>query len=456
MTDTIAAIATGNVKSAIGVVRISGPDAITSIARLFNAFCGTNMSCAEERKQYYGKFTDKEGRLLDVCLCVIMRAPKSYTGENTAEIYSHGSVVVISEILNALISIGLRMAMPGEFTKRAFLAGKIDLTQAEATVDLIDAQTASAANNAVRQLSGAVSKKLMSINRALTDIMVHFHAVVDYPDEEIDEFVIQNYVSTLTDIECKLRHMADTFARGRVLVEGIPTAIVGRPNTGKSSLLNAILGYERAIVTEVAGTTRDTIEEKVQFGGVLLRLVDTAGLQNTSDIVEQRGIERTRAALSSAGLIILVFDGSQPLNRKDYDIFDLLPEETPYIIVINKCDLPLKIEQSELETLGVSACTISALTGEGIDLLEESIKEMFPFFSEEPAGELITNARQADAIGRARNSVGNAMTALTESVTADAILTDIESAVLAIGEVTGETMREDIISGIFERFCVGK
>jgi len=474
LSDTIAAVATGGVVSAIGIVRISGDNSLTVADNMFRAACGARVLDFESRRMYYGElFKMGQGMgqgtvpchtrcLIDLCLCIVSRAPNSYTGEDTVEFHCHGSPVVLAEVLSVLFKQGVRQALPGEFTRRAFLNGRMDLVQAEAVIDLIEAETPASAQNAAGQLRGAISLKMDSVYDRLVDIMAHFHAVIDYPDEDIDDFKIQDYLSSLSDIKDDLQQLLDTHDRGKVLREGIPTAIIGRPNTGKSSLLNALLGYDRAIVTEIAGTTRDTIEEKLLIGNVLLRLIDTAGLRKTNDSVEKLGVERTLAAISGAGLVLLVLDGSEPLKSDDYDALRSIPPDIPKIAVVNKSDLPAVLSSGELAEFNIKNCTVSALSGEGLDSLDEEIRKLFPVFGgdlsgENPiSGELLTNIRQAEAISRAMESVCLAISALTASVTPDAVLTDLESALSAIGEVTGKTMREDIISRIFERFCVGK
>jgi len=332
----------------------------------------------------------------------------------------------------------------------------MDLTQAEAVIDLIESETPAAAFNAAGQLHGVISLKMESVYSKLTDIMAHFHAVIDYPDEDIDDFKITDYLSVLHDIETELQQMLDTHERGKVLREGIPTAIIGRPNTGKSSLLNALLGYDRAIVTEIAGTTRDTIEERVLLGNVLLRLIDTSGVIKTEDRIGKLGVERTHVGISNANLVILVLDGSESLTCEDYDALRSIPDDTPKIIAVNKSDLPAAISTSDLIEFAKDSCNISAKSGEGFNCLKEKIENLFPEFGVQQTGELITNARQAEAISRAFEAVLSAEKSLTASVTPDAVLTDIEAAISAIGEITGKVMREDIVSKIFERFCVGK
>ena len=459
MTDTIAAVATGNCVSAIGIIRISGNNALTAADSIFRTSSGIRLENAENRRVYYGEIIDTridDFRLIDLCLCIVSRGSGSYTGEDTVEFHCHGSPVVLFEILHMLFDHGVRPALPGEFTKRAFLNGKMDLTQAEAVIDLIESETPGAAMNAAGQLHGFFGSKMDTVYNKLVDIMAHFHAVIDYPDEDIDDFKVQNYLTTLNDIKTELDRMLDTHERGTILRNGLPTAIIGRPNTGKSSLLNALLGYERAIVTDIAGTTRDTIEEKLLIGKVLLRLIDTAGLRKTNDSIEKLGVERTLATLSGAGLVILVLDGSEPLKNEDFDALRSIPPDVPKIAVVNKSDLPTALTASELGELGIKCCRVSALSGEGLNYLDEEIQKMFPDFDCSPSGEFITNVRQIDALKRASDSIGLALSALPSSVTPDAVLTDIEAALTAIGEITGKTMREKIISRIFERFCVGK
>ncbi|MCL2628947.1 MAG: tRNA uridine-5-carboxymethylaminomethyl(34) synthesis GTPase MnmE [Oscillospiraceae bacterium] len=456
LSDTIAAIATGSLISAIGIIRISGSDAISAAGKMFRAKNGTSLKDAKSGRMYYGELCDNGSELIDLCLCTVSRAPNSYTGEDTVELHCHGSPVLLRVVLSTLFSYGVRAAKEGEFTKRAFLNGRLDLTQAEAVIDLIEAETPYGAKNAAGQLRGVVYTKMNTVYNRLVDIMAHFHAVLDYPDEDIDEFKLQDYLTSLKEIEDELSEMIKTHDRGKSINSGIRAAIIGRTNTGKSSLLNALLGYDRAIVTDIAGTTRDTIEEKIIIGNVLLRLIDTAGLRKTEDTVEKLGIDRTLEALSEAELIIIVLDGSEKLSDEDYNVLKSVPQGIPTIIVLNKSDLPTALKPTELAKFGLKYCRISALTGEGLALLDEEIQKMFPEFISSPSGEIITNMRQVEAITRAAGSIRLAAAALTAAVTPDAVLTDIEAALAAIGEVTGKTVKEDIVSRIFERFCVGK
>jgi len=456
LSDTIAAIATGGTISAIGIIRMSGMDSIAIADKVFRAYSAARLTQAKDRQMYYGELLDADGEIIDIVLCVVSRGPNSYTGENTAEFQCHGSPLVLSEVLKTLFKHGARQALQGEFTKRAFLNGRMDLIQAEAVIDLIESETVPAAQNAAGQLRGAVGIKLESAYASLVDIMAHFHAVLDYPDEDIDDFKMAVYLESLCTVRDELARLLSTHERGKIMQIGVPTAIIGRPNTGKSSLLNALLGYDRAIVTDIPGTTRDTIEERVVFGGIALRLIDTAGLRQTDDAVEKLGVERTRLALRDAGLVIIVLDGSVPLLKEDHEALSSISQEVPRIAVINKSDLPTAFDADTLDRFGIDCLRISAQTGDGLSALDAKIRELFPFPENVPSGEIITNARQADAISRALNNVSHAMDAIAAEVTPDAVLTDIEAALSNIGEVTGKTMREDVISRIFERFCVGK
>lgn len=459
MPDTIAAVATGGVVSAVGIIRISGPEALSAADRIFRPKSGIKISEAEDRKLVYGSLLGVDGAVLDLCLCTVSRAPNSYTGEDTVEFHCHGSPVVLSEGMRALFSVGVRQALAGEFTKRAFLNGRMDLSQAEAVIDLIEAETAAAAKNAAGQLMGTIGKTIDGVYEALVDLSAHFFAVIDYPDEDIEDFEIRDYDAVLKDAETTLSGLLSTLDRGRVMKDGVATAIIGRPNVGKSSLLNALVGFERAIVTPVAGTTRDTIEEKLRVGSVLLRLVDTAGIRASADHIERLGVERALKAASSARLVVAVFDGSAPLGEDDEKVLELAASAEYRIAVINKCDLSRKIDVAAVEARLGKVVYVSARTGAGLDDFAGEVDRLFGALSPDgsvPAGGILTNLRQADAIGRALESIRASRDALGAGATADAVLTDIETALKALGEVTGKTIREDIVGRIFERFCVGK
>ena len=455
MSDTIAAIATPQLPGAIGILRLSGPDTLAALDRVFRARNGRSAGAQQPRSMVYGDLLDRSGSVIDRVLCVRFAGPNSYTGEDCAEIHCHGSPVVLNAGLAALLAAGCRQARGGEFTQRAFLNGRMDLIQAESVADLIDAETAEAAKNAVCQLNGVLSRTIAGIYDGLMAMAARFYAVVDYPDEDIEDVQRQEMLDTLSRAQRELERLLATFSRGQLLKQGVPAVILGRPNAGKSSLLNALLGYDRAIVTDIAGTTRDTVEEKVLVGGVLLRLTDTAGIRDSADRIEAMGVERSRQAAQRAALALLVLDGSQPLTDEDEQAM-AAAEQTPRLLVlVNKSDLPQKLDTAALAERFPRVLHISAQTGAGLDALAETVAALYPA-GETPAGELLTNARQADAVERALSAVAEARGALDMGMTPDVVLTGCEAALEALGELNGKRIREDLVDTIFSRFCVGK
>jgi len=461
--DIIAAISTGAVATAIGIVRVSGQGCFALCDKVFRAMNGRAFSDNPARNMIYGDMLDSQGRVIDRGLAVRFPGPHSYTGEDSAEFHCHGSPVVLRELLEALFSAGARQAKAGEFTRRAFLNGQLDLTQAEAVIDLIDAETAAAARNAAAQLDGGLRRVLEPIQDALLEVSSRFYAVVDYPDEDIEDIQPEQISQALQTANESLSRLLATCQRGKVLKSGVRTAIVGRPNAGKSSLLNALAGYDRAIVTDIPGTTRDTVEESVLCGGTLLRLIDTAGIRETEDTVERIGVERSRAAMESADLVLAVVDGSVPVSEADMPFLLSAARQSRWILIWSKADItpadafldfpmPLSMEYHS----PAAVVQLSSITGEGLDKLESAVADLFPAGGGTESGTLLTDQRQEEAAMRARDAVGRAAEALADGLTPDAVLTDVEEALDALGELTGRTAKEEIVSRIFQRFCVGK
>ena len=456
--DTIAAIATAPGAAAIGVLRVSGDDAFAVLDQVFFPV-GRPMAEQGDRRMVYGELRSSGGEVLDRCLAVRFAGPASYTGEDSAELYCHGGTLVLRLALEALFAAGARQAEAGEFTRRAFLHGRMDLTEAEAAADLLSAETAAAAKNAAAQLGGALRRRVERVYERLMDVAARFYAVVDYPDEDIADLSGDELRAALCFAEAELTELLGSYARGRVLKRGVPTAILGAPNAGKSSLLNALVGYDRAIVTDIPGTTRDTLEETVELGGVPLRLIDTAGIRETADQVERLGVERSRRAAEEAELLLVLIDGSAAPAAEGTEAFFAplklaAASGKPWILIQTKSDLGALIDDegwAQPET----AIALSSVTHEGFDALAEAVRALYPLDGTE-RGTLLTNPRQADAVTRALHAVRRAADAYGAGLTPDAILTDAEDAISALGELTGKALREDLVHAIFSRFCVGK
>ena len=450
--DIIAAIATPAGPGAIGILRLSGPGAAKLAARCFRPLGKKPLEEHPVRTLVYGDLLDREGQAIDRCLCTYSLAPESYTGEDTAEFHCHGSPMVLSLGLEALFAQGARQAGPGEFTRRAFLNGKLDLAQAEAVGDLLEARSREGARHAAGRLSGALSRRVGEIYSALVDVMAHFHAVLDYPDEDIDPFRMEELSATLTQQQQALDGLLATCRRGRQLQRGVSCALVGRPNAGKSSLLNALAGYDRAIVTDIPGTTRDTLEVEVELGGVPVRLIDTAGLRDSDDPIERMGVERSRRAMEEAELILVLWDSSVAPTQEDGELLEQAIALAPTVLIHTKTDLPSgPVPFLNLDPMP-PVVELSTKTGEGLEALEQAVAALFPRDSQVPYGQLLSNQRQEEAARRARDCICRAREALELGITPDALLTDVEQALQALGELTGQSVAEDVTARIFQRF----
>ncbi len=452
---TIAAIATAPVSGPVGILRLSGDEAIRIAEAVFSPANGKKLSQCAERELVYGNLKNEGGKIIDSCLAVIMPGPHSYTGEDCAELHCHGSLEILRQGLAALYAQGAQPAGPGEYTKRAFLNGKLDLSEAEAVGDLICAQTAQAVENAAAQVRGAVGKKVQKIRDEIVAIVANFYAVVDFPDEEIDESLFEQAQEVLHNATGELYAMAESYEKGRILREGITCTILGKPNAGKSSILNAMAGFERAIVTDIPGTTRDIVEECIQVGPVVLRIADTAGLRETEDPVEKIGIQKAMERANEAALVLCVFDRSTKVTDEDLMVIARAGSKRS-IAVINKEDLECRMDVDYIKSHFAHTVEVSVKTGEGIPRLMQTIEEVIGVANLQCDGELITNARQAAALARAAERCEESFFAAESGLTPDAVVMDAEGAIAALGEITGQSVTDDIVDKIFSTFCVGK
>ena len=443
---TIAAISTPVGVGGIAVIRVSGEDSVEIVGRVFEA--SVNLLDVPTHTVHYGHIKDDSGERIDEVLVTVMRAPRSFTGENVVEIGTHGGYVASKRVLDSLIKSGAYPAGPGEFTKRAFLNGKVDLTEAEGVIDIINAKNERAQKNALGQASGRLSKRIEEIRKALISLAASMQVLIDYPDEDLEDVTIEDIGMVCSKEKENIEKLIDSQKRGKLFTEGILTAIVGRPNVGKSSLLNVLLGEERAIVTDIAGTTRDVIEESVDLDGVILRLMDTAGIRDTDDRVEKIGVERSYESIEKADLVLAVFDATSDLTDEDREILEKT-KNSKRIIIINKNDISDKTP--------LDGIYISAKTGEGIDKLSCTIKDMYEWGNLEKSDEpIVTNMRHVTALYRAKEKLQNVISGAKSLVPSDILSIDLNDAIDALGEITGATVSEDIVAEIFHNFCVGK
>ncbi|HHW10857.1 MAG TPA: tRNA uridine-5-carboxymethylaminomethyl(34) synthesis GTPase MnmE [Firmicutes bacterium] len=453
--ETIAAISTAPGTAAIGIVRLSGPAAIPIAGKMFRpAKVGGALAAAENRRLILGTVRDEHNHPLDECLAVVMRAPHSYTGEDLVELHCHGSPVVLRQVLTLAIAYGAKPAGPGEFTKRAFINGKLDLLQVEAVGDLLAAGSSGAAAVALGQLRGELSRKIEAAKNRLQRFLVHLQAAIDYP-EEVEEITPEELLDQAKEVEQEIRALLKEAERGQRVREGVSVVLAGKPNTGKSSLMNRLLQSERSIVADIPGTTRDVVEESVEIAGVAFRLSDTAGIRRSGELIEQIGIKKAQEAIERAHLILAVFDGAAPFTADDAEVLRLIRGK-PVLAVINKHDLPQVLDRGLLSPLPV--VEVSALTGFGLEELEQAMLRQTGL---EDVGLLyeqsvISRPRQKGALAAAAMAMKNFLQGVEEGLTADCLAMDLEEALWQLGSLTGEVHREDIINDIFAQFCVGK
>jgi tRNA modification GTPase len=454
--DTIAAIATSIGEGGISIIRVSGDKAIDIVDSIF---IGKNNRKLNDFKSYtmrYGHIVDKSGSRLDEVIISYMKGPKSFTAEETIEINCHGGVVGTNRILQEIIRAGARIAAPGEFTKRAFLNGRIDLSQAEAVIDIIRAKTELSMKAALMQSEGTISREIKTIRNKLLSVIAHIEATVDYPEEDMEEVTAGKVSEDVTDIIGEIDTLLSTADEGKILREGLSTVIVGKPNVGKSSLLNALVKEKRAIVTDVPGTTRDAIEEYISIEGIPVKIVDTAGIRETDDIVEKIGVEKSKEKIDEADLVILMLDLSNKLSHEDREIIKYIKNKK-YIVLLNKSDLDGKIEKEELQDLKSKYITnISVKTGEGLDKVKAHIKDLFFNGEVKTEGIFVTNSRHKESLIRAKENLEASLSALEYTSAIDLASIDIRNAWMSLGEITGEALEEDIIHKIFSEFCLGK
>lgn len=455
---TISAIATAPGEAGIGIVRISGDKSIEILKKVFKPKRASNVDDMPSRMMVYGHAVGSKGETLDEVLAVIMRKPYSYTMEDVVELHCHGGIVPVRRIMEEVLKNGAEIAEPGEFTKRAFLNGRIDLAQAEAVIDVITSKTETGLNAALNQLEGDLSKEIKKIMGKLISMLAHIEASIDFPEHDVEEVTATNVKNMLIETKALVLNLIESFHEGKIVRDGLNTAIIGRPNVGKSSLLNVLLKENRAIVTEIPGTTRDIIEEYLNMGGVPVKLVDTAGIRESVDIVERIGVERTKGAINNSDIVILVLDASEKLQPEDNEIISLIRDKKT-IAALNKTDLGLDIDERYLKGLfgEDNIIKMSVKNRVGIDRLEERIESLV-YNGKLSIGNnnMVTNIRHKNLLDRALSNIERAVLSIEESIPIDLVSVDIREAWNSLGAITGDTVEEDIVKEIFSKFCIGK
>jgi tRNA modification GTPase len=457
--DTIAAIATPLGEGGLGVIRVSGWDALAIVRTVFRDRHGQAVERLPSHRVRFGSMIDpRTGAKLDEVLATYMRAPRSYTREDVVEISGHGGIGVMARILEALVKAGARLAEPGEFTKRAFLNGRLDLAQAEAVIDLIHAQTEASQRTALAQLEGRLSQALTVMRDDLLEVLAYIEGAMEFPEEDLELLPWEGLLAKEHDVEARISALLDTFQAGRVLREGVQVVIVGRPNVGKSSLFNALLAANRAIVTPIPGTTRDILEEVVNLRGYPFRLLDTAGLRASHDVVEQEGIGRARTSLETADLVLLVLDSSEPLTAEDKEVMAAARGKRVQV-VLNKADLPAALDRQELEarSRGWPKVMVSCKERHGLERLTEAMVQAVLSGQQHPReGPMLTKLRHWEALHHAAESLGRARQGMEQRVSGEFIAVDLREALEWLGEVVGLNYTEDLLDKIFSEFCIGK
>lgn len=450
----IAAISTPLGTGGVGIIRISGKNATEIADRIFVSVNGKKLSSSKGYRAYFGRIFDGE-TAVDEVVCLVFRAPHSYTGEDVVEINCHGGVVLLKKILRLVLQNGAQAAAPGEFTKRAFLNGKLDLSEAESVMTLISAQGEQGANAAFNQLEGSLSRKIEKINSSLLSLAAHIAAWVDYPDDEIEELGNNELYSTIYNAHLELCALLSNFDSGMAVTNGVEAAIVGKPNVGKSTLMNLLTGYDRSIVTEIEGTTRDVVEETVNLNGCILRISDTAGMRETGDIVEKLGVERSRKKLERAAIVFAVFDLSKPLSDEDKELIDECKDKN-VIPIINKTDLEPRLDVNYIKNKLGSPLFISAKSGDGYNELCDRVAELMGTKNFDTTSAMLVNERQRICCQKASDALKDALEALNLGLTPDAIGVCIDDAIAALLELTGQKASEAVVDEVFKQFCVGK
>ena len=451
---TIAAISTAQGEGGIGVIRVSGDGAIEIADKVFK---NINNKKIKDMKGYTAAFGSIvfEGEKLDEAVALVFRAPHSYTGEDVVELSCHGGMYITKQVLRAVLEAGAVPAEAGEFTKRAFLNGKLDLTEAEAVIDIISAKSKSAARSAICVKEGALRKKITEVKDDLLSLTAHLSAWADYPEEDIAEVSEEDILVTCEKAELTLKRLLDTYDSGQAVKQGIDTVIAGRPNVGKSTLMNLLSGTEKSIVTDIPGTTRDVVEDTVLIGDVILRLSDTAGLRDTDDAVEKIGVDRARKKLSQCGLLLAVFDNSRELDSDDLELIEM-SREVPTVAIINKTDLQAKLDINKIKSDISNIVYVSAANGEGREDIINAVEKIAGTQNLNPSEGILSNERQRSNVYNALNSVREAKAAVETGMTFDAVTVSLEDAISELLEMTGEKTSDEVIDRVFHNFCVGK